>query len=89
MNTMKARNCENFLGNEGKDMKQQNFFTVNNRQHMVAITICIISHPVHMHMVTLPTHLDIPLRKSSRPSQQPAIADSSYKKLLAQSMYIS
>ena len=42
-----------------------------------------------MHMVTLPTHLDIPLFKSSRVSQQPAIADSSYKKLLAQSTYIS
>ena len=39
-------------------------------------------------MVTLPTHLDIPLQ-SSRVSQQPAIADSSYKKLLAQSTYIS
>ena len=40
-------------------------------------------------MVTLPTHLDIPPLKSSLVSQQPAIADSLYKKLLAQSTYIS
>ena len=40
-------------------------------------------------MVTLPNHLDKPLLKSSRVSQQPAIADSSYKQLLAQSTYIS
>ena len=35
VNTMKAPNCESFLGNEGKVVKQEKNFTVNNKQHMV------------------------------------------------------
>ena len=32
---MKAGNCEGFFGNEGKDVKQQKFFIMNNKQYMV------------------------------------------------------
>ena len=38
MNTMKAHKAgdhKKFLKNEGKDMKQYNFFTANNKQHAV------------------------------------------------------
>ena len=32
---VKAGNCKDFLGNEGKDVKQQNIFTVNNKHYTV------------------------------------------------------
>ena len=32
---VKAGNRESFLGNEYEDVKQQNFFTVNNKKYMV------------------------------------------------------
>ena len=35
MNTVKSDNHENFLGNEGRNVKQQNFFTANKKQYTV------------------------------------------------------
>ena len=29
--------CESFFENEGKDVKQQNFFTANNKQYLVLL----------------------------------------------------
>ena len=35
---VKAGNCKNY-GNEGKDIKQRNFFTANNKQYMVRTSV--------------------------------------------------
>ena len=56
---VKAGNCERFFGNEGKDMKQQKFFTANNKQYMVNGTMTqggsriLISKDVYQHFMTL------------------------------------
>ena len=35
MKTVKAGNREHFLGNQGKDVKQQKMFTANDKQYTV------------------------------------------------------
>ena len=39
-----ADNCESLLKNESKDMKQQKFFTANNKQYTVIDYNCSLMH---------------------------------------------
>ena len=51
INTRKACKSwylQKFLGNEGEDVKQQNFFIVNNKQYMIFVTAI---HKLHMYML--------------------------------------
>ena len=58
LNTMKAckaGNHECFLGNEGKDVEQQKFFTTNNKQYTVHRTFKLPSGKltvfIHFHSI--------------------------------------